>query len=80
MEDTGSNLKAPIQVCRKDKSSVLKHSKINSNIEILFGTQVNEDSVYRIYQCRKCKQSFSRGHGVLLFSGFFCDEHNPKRF
>lgn len=38
---------------------------------------LQDNKVYRMLQCMTCKQSFKRSQGVLLLSGFYCDEHNP---
>lgn len=37
----------------------------------------SNEPVFRMYQCRVCKKSFKRSHGVLFISGFFCDACNP---
>jgi len=50
------------------------------NIEGYKVIDARNEYVVRMFQCRTCKQFFKQSQGVLFISGFFCDDHNPKRF
>jgi len=43
-------------------------------------TGLKTEPIYRQYKCRICHESFKRSQGTLLISGFYCNNHNPKRF
>lgn len=53
----------------------------NYTIDLL-GNKLYDEVSYSVrkFQCRVCKGSFKQSQGVLFISGFYCDNHNPKRF